>query len=121
MNDASTTAPLGGGPATTATPSSSSSSVPAPAATATAPAPSAPEPYFDRQAGKWMVEDPSGAELEWDTARNAWVPVVSPDPSLSRETLYMNKRLMFAASRSSRTKLSRLNRQLTRSQASTKR
>ncbi|POY75486.1 hypothetical protein BMF94_1388 [Rhodotorula taiwanensis] len=88
MNDASTTAPLGGGPATTATPSSSSSSVPAPAATATAPAPSAPEPYFDRQAGKWMVEDPSGAELEWDTARNAWVPVLSDEVVKAQQAAY---------------------------------
>lgn len=35
------------------------------------------EPYFDRQSGKWMVEDASGTELEWDANRNAWVPAVS--------------------------------------------
>lgn len=42
------------------------------------------EPYFDRQSGKWMVEDASGTELEWDANRNAWVPAVSqvsiPEP-----------------------------------------
>lgn len=37
-----------------------------------------PEPYLDQTSGKWMVETANGDELEWDTARNAWVPVVSP-------------------------------------------
>lgn len=50
------------------------------AASADAGTAPAPEPYFDRQAGKWMVEDANGVELEWDTGRNAWVPVVRPSP-----------------------------------------
>ncbi|GAA6019170.1 hypothetical protein JCM8202_000920 [Rhodotorula sphaerocarpa] len=48
----------------------------------------APEPYFDRQAGKWMVEDANGVELEWDTGRSAWVPVLTEEVIKAQQAAY---------------------------------
>lgn len=44
------------------------------------------EPYYDRTSQKWMVETQDGTELEWDTNRNAWVPLVSTISYLSSTT-----------------------------------
>lgn len=46
------------------------------------------EPYFDRQSGKWMVEDASGTELEWDANRNAWVPALTEDVVKAQQAAY---------------------------------
>ncbi len=33
--------------------------------------------HFDRTTGTWRLEDDDGNELEYDTAKGVWVPVVS--------------------------------------------
>ncbi|GJN94356.1 hypothetical protein Rhopal_007430-T1 [Rhodotorula paludigena] len=48
----------------------------------------APEPYFDRQLGKWCCEDRDGNELEWDAARNAWVPAITEDVLKAQQAAY---------------------------------
>ncbi|GAA6034716.1 hypothetical protein JCM8097_001135 [Rhodosporidiobolus ruineniae] len=78
-------------------PAASTSSAPAPAnatpagsssASTSDPSNPAPEPYFDQQAGKWMVEDHDGNELEWDAGRNAWVPAITEDVLKAQQAAY---------------------------------
>ncbi|GAA5863572.1 hypothetical protein JCM8547_007288 [Rhodosporidiobolus lusitaniae] len=62
-----------------------------PSAPTPAPAPEtgpAPEPYYDQQSGKWMVEDRDGNELEWDQARNAWVPALTEEVLKAQQAAY---------------------------------
>ncbi|GAA5917803.1 hypothetical protein JCM6882_004551 [Rhodosporidiobolus microsporus] len=79
--------------------SSASSAAPATAGPSTAASTSAnpqqgagglppPEPYFDQQSGKWMVEDRDGNELEWDQARNAWVPALTDEVLKAQQAAY---------------------------------
>ncbi|BGP20206.1 hypothetical protein JCM10213_005939 [Rhodosporidiobolus nylandii] len=75
MSAPQASAPAPGGP----------SSVAAPAANDGLPP---PEPYFDREAGKWMVEDREGNELEWDAARNAWVPALTDEVLKAQQAAY---------------------------------
>jgi hypothetical protein len=63
---------------------STSTADPSASSTTAAEQPPPPEPYLDQTSGKWMVETADGKELEWDTARNAWVPVVSLPLTLYR-------------------------------------
>ncbi|GAA5908516.1 hypothetical protein JCM8208_002652 [Rhodotorula glutinis] len=63
---------------------SSSSTATAPAAAAAA----APEPYFDRNEGKWMCEDANGNELEWDQGRNAWMPALTDEVVKQQQAAY---------------------------------
>ncbi|GAA5896335.1 hypothetical protein JCM5296_002948 [Sporobolomyces johnsonii] len=69
-------------------PSTSTAPSTAPSATPTDDDHPAPEPYFDQQAGKWMVETPDGNELEWDQARGAWVPVVDDELLKAQQAAY---------------------------------
>ena len=36
-----------------------------------------PRVHFDTVSGTWRFEDDNGDEMEYDTAKGAWVPVVS--------------------------------------------
>ncbi|GAA5865513.1 hypothetical protein JCM1840_001424 [Sporobolomyces johnsonii] len=69
-------------------PSTSTAPSTAPSATPTDDEHPAPEPYFDQQAGKWMVETPDGNELEWDQARGGWVPVVDDELLKAQQAAY---------------------------------
>lgn len=35
-----------------------------------------PRIHFSKVTGKWEFEDDDGNEMEWDMAKQAWVPVV---------------------------------------------
>ncbi|GAA6017775.1 hypothetical protein JCM10207_000496 [Rhodosporidiobolus poonsookiae] len=78
-------------PSNTAPSSSAAAPAPGPSAT-TAPSTSdgvaAPEPYFDRASGKWMVEDQQGNELEWDDSRKAWVPALTDEVLKAQQAAY---------------------------------
>lgn len=52
--------------------------------------------HFSRETGAWMYEDEDGTEMEWDTAKKAWVPVVKlSDSSALLSYLYsLNNSLM---------------------------
>ncbi|GAA5985486.1 hypothetical protein JCM10908_006993 [Rhodotorula pacifica] len=69
-------------------PSTSSSNLSTEAAAMSSAAAGAPEPYFDRQVGKWMIEDATGTELEWDAQRNAWVPALTEDVVKAQQAAY---------------------------------
>ncbi|GAA5830016.1 hypothetical protein JCM11251_006845 [Rhodosporidiobolus azoricus] len=71
----------------TAAPAAASTSAPADTPQAADAGPP-PEPYFDQQAGKWMVEDRDGNELEWDQARNAWVPALTDEVLKAQQAAY---------------------------------
>lgn len=36
-----------------------------------------PRVHFDRNSGTWRFEDDNGDEMEYDSSKGAWVPVVS--------------------------------------------
>ncbi|GAA5871612.1 hypothetical protein JCM3774_006311 [Rhodotorula dairenensis] len=74
----------GAAPQAASAASSSSTAMPAGGAATT----TVSEPYFDRQSGKWMVEDASGTELEWDANRNAWVPALTEDVVKAQQAAY---------------------------------
>jgi len=40
-----------------------------------------PRIAFNKVTGKWEFENDDGNEMEWDTVKNAWVPVVRTRPS----------------------------------------
>ena len=43
-----------------------------------------PRIHFDKASGSWGFEDDDGNEFEYDAAKGAWVPLVSPTGLLSR-------------------------------------
>ncbi|EPQ57458.1 hypothetical protein GLOTRDRAFT_58836 [Gloeophyllum trabeum ATCC 11539] len=47
-----------------------------------------PNTYFDKESGTWRYENEDGTELEWDTKKNAWVPVVDEDLLKSQQAAY---------------------------------
>lgn len=44
--------------------------------TITAPAGMEDRMFFSRETGTWRFEDDDGNEMEYDTSKNAWAPVV---------------------------------------------
>ena len=36
-----------------------------------------PRVFFNKVSGTWQFEDDNGQEMEWDTGKGAWVPLVS--------------------------------------------
>ena len=52
-----------------------------------------PRVHFDRQSGTWRFEDDDGNEMEYDSAKGAWVPVVSPSPFHANRCTYCVQRV----------------------------
>ncbi|KIY46207.1 hypothetical protein FISHEDRAFT_76048 [Fistulina hepatica ATCC 64428] len=52
------------------------------------PATDDPRVYFNRESNTWRLEDDEGAEMEYDNAKGAWVPVVDEDLLKRQQAAY---------------------------------
>ncbi|KIJ39912.1 hypothetical protein M422DRAFT_780920 [Sphaerobolus stellatus SS14] len=44
--------------------------------------------HFNKESGTWRFEDDDGAEMEWDTTKNVWVPVIDDDLVKAQQAAY---------------------------------
>jgi HIV Tat-specific factor 1 len=51
-----------------------------------------PRIYFSKEDGTWRFEDDNGQEMEWDTSKNAWFPLVRMFLSLFDDILLIGAR-----------------------------
>ncbi|KAG8863479.1 hypothetical protein FRB96_008219 [Tulasnella sp. 330] len=47
-----------------------------------------PRVYFNKVANRWQFEDDDGTEMEWDTTKAAWVPVIDEELLKAQQAAY---------------------------------
>ncbi|KAG9038049.1 hypothetical protein FRB95_002977 [Tulasnella sp. JGI-2019a] len=47
-----------------------------------------PRVYFNKVDSRWQFEDDDGTEMEWDTAKHAWVPIIDDELLKAQQAAY---------------------------------